>query len=40
MSLVLGVSLMVVSIMHEYPVMQKYLPFIMYCEVCSCLHVK
>ena len=26
---------------HIYPViMQKYLPFITYCEVCCCLHVK
>ena len=24
-------------IYHGYPVMQKYLPFIMYCEVCCCL---
>ena len=27
-------------IYHGYPVMPKYLPFIMYCEVCCCLHVK
>ena len=27
-------------IYHGYPVMQKYLPFIMYYEVCCCLHVK
>ena len=26
---------------HNYPVIvQKYLHYIMYCEVCCCLHVK
>ena len=38
MGLVLGQSLMVISICPV--IMQKYLPFITYCEVCCCLHVK
>ena len=38
MGLVLGQSLMVISAL----LLRKsvYLPFVMYCEVCCCLHVK
>ena len=37
MGLALGQSLMVTS---TPVIMQKYLPFIIYCEVCCGLHVK
>ena len=38
--LVLGPSLMVISIISVLLNFAKYLPFIMYCEVCCCLHIK
>ena len=41
MGLVLGQSLMVIPT-KCYPLMSRsiYLPIIMYCDVCCCLHVK
>ena len=39
MGFVLGQSLMVIPT-ECYPFVKKYLPIIMYCDVCCCLHVK